>query len=287
MIRAHIILGVVLLMLFPIVPTLPRISYQDAHAATVLASQPPAPALPSPKQPPLVNPTSTGGFTTLSQLNLGSFQTQIHETKLYLLTGNAASPQPDVRLHVFDISDPTTPIPRASYGPGKLDGMDVVGSFAYLADSTQGFIIVDVSNPDNLVRRGTLPFQYSLTGLLRVCNGIAYVVEKGFFSTTSLGINDANVPERIALVDVSDVDHPQRIGVTPILGQELSDIACVGTTIYVGSIGIKIVDVSNPAQPSIVGNYNLTETISSSSVPSRSRSYEHIQKSYRRRCGSR
>jgi hypothetical protein len=137
--------------------------------------------------------------------------------------------------------------------------MDVVGSFAYLLDSTQGLIIVDVSNPDNLVQRGTLPFQDFLTGDLRVCNGIAYVVESGFLTTTSLRINDANVLERIALVDVSDVDHPQRLGVTPPRWQELYDIACVGTTIYVGSPGgITIVDVSNPAQPTIVDNYSPT-----------------------------
>ncbi len=146
-------------------------------------------------------------------------------------------------LNVYDISDPVHPShlggSRISSGWNGAD-IQVVGNHAYIAASTEGFLVYEVSNPSLPVR------------LARVPGGNVDAVEvTGNLACVAAG------SKGLRLIDVSDPANPQLLGDS--LGTGISAPANgatrVGNLVYVafGTAGLGILDVSDPRAPRLLG----------------------------------
>jgi hypothetical protein len=95
---------------------------------------------------------------------------------------------------VIDVRNPTNCV-RVGFVPGSYHDVDVVGTYAYVADDDAGLQVIDVSVPANPVRL------WSDTGGsawgVQVTDSYAYV---------------ADGPSGLRVIDVSDPTNPVRVG---------------------------------------------------------------------------
>lgn len=67
-----------------------------------------------------------------------------------VLRSQPADAVPRGALHVYDVSDPATPVPLASFPtPGGAQRVALRGSLAYVADGDAGLSVVDLSTPSD------------------------------------------------------------------------------------------------------------------------------------------
>ncbi len=161
--------------------------------------------------------------------------------------------------------------------------LEIFGDYAYLADITKGFKILDISDP-------TTPFEvgaYQTLGRAygeAVHENYAYVtdsrngltildisdpanlVEIGSISTqgfpweVSVYGNLAYLVERwdgLTIIDISDPSNPVEVGsiITP---DQALDVEIRGNYAYVAAYtsGLRIIDISDPSNPTEVGSYD-------------------------------
>jgi len=147
-------------------------------------------------------------------------------------------------LQVVDISDPAAPKRLGGYNTsGTAWAAHVAGGIAYVADGTAGLQVIDVSNPAAPTRLGG----YDTSGVasaVQVVGTIAYVAD-----------GDAGL-------QVIDVSNPA----FPIFQSRFATISYAGDVKVVGNIahvlsrsavqgGLEMVDVTDPANPALVGSF--------------------------------
>jgi hypothetical protein len=141
-------------------------------------------------------------------------------------------------LKVVDISDPTYPEIICSVDTTSAMDVKIFGNYAYVIDPE--IKIVDVSNPYNSFIIGIIDID-SVSGIA-VSGNFAYVTH----------------PDGLTIVDVSDPSDP--VTVSSLDSPDYaSDIAVSGQYAYISYYGdpsssLKVVDVSNPLNPQIVGD---------------------------------
>jgi VCBS repeat-containing protein len=148
--------------------------------------------------------------------------------------GNGAS------VEVVDISKPDAPVKVGSYQTsGTANGMDLIGSTAYLACDYDGLVMVDISNPSAPTRLGS----YNTSGNaydVTVRGKYAYVAD--YFAG-------------LQIIDVSNPALPILVGTCDTSGYA-NAVALSGNYAYVADYysGLSVIDVSNPAAPVVVGS---------------------------------
>ncbi len=147
-------------------------------------------------------------------------------------------------LVVVDVSDPANPVEVGSlYLDDCVFGIDVVGSYAYIANDDSGLVVVDISDPANPVKVGQcILSSYSYAGYVAVSGNTAYVA--------------ASVAQGgIAAIDISNPQNPVEVGHMDIEFPE--QVFPVGDTLYVACLtqGLKIIDFSDPTNPVELGSY--------------------------------
>src|SRR5207249_4115261 len=138
-------------------------------------------------------------------------------------------------LAVVDLRVPTAPsiLGRITVLGGGL-GVKVLGSLAYVSTGSAGLQIVDVSNPSVpriLATRDTPGVAWDVA----VANGYAYVADD-----TSVQVIDVRTPSNPVIVGS--------------LATPADVVAVAGSRLYALSYGrdFKIIDVTNPAAPSLL-----------------------------------
>lgn len=172
---------------------------------------------------------------------------QVNDTSVFLVDGAAG-------LQIIDVHNSTKPTLVGGHSTGgTVNDAQVVGSFAYIADHT-GLQILDVRDPTSRVRTGGYDF---IGGAVRVqvVGSLAYVIAQGELHT----------------IDVSDAANPVRVGGFAAAPDWLADdVQVVGTFAYVQALvygadlvwtEIKILDVSKPANPVLVGSYAIDRLV--------------------------
>lgn len=150
-------------------------------------------------------------------------------------------------LIVYDISDPVNPITQGSAVPfatrwwGQPYGFASNGTYMFVASETYGVGTLDISD----IKAPHMPYSYRgvnwWTNSVDASGNRAYVCE-----------NDWG---RMTVLDISNPAHPKYLGETP---QGVT--ACKKEIIYdnnyvyatVGNEGMKVINVSNPASPTVV-----------------------------------
>ena len=160
--------------------------------------------------------------------------------------------------YLFDVADPAHPRPVSNWGPqfgteqvseSTVRGVAVQGTYAYVAAGYQ-FAIVDVSdvtNPKKLSMIG-LPGHYAgQAQAIAVAGRYAYVAHS----------RPAGCPG-LMVVDVSDPTQPNPVGDSCLVGlgdAAAQSLALDGSRTYLafGSLGLRTVDVTQPANPTDIG----------------------------------
>jgi hypothetical protein len=154
-------------------------------------------------------------------------------------------------LHILDISNPTelqlVSVFEVLGGLAGVNGVAVAGTRAYIAAGGAGLEIIDVSNPASPQHMGVYDTPGSASHVA-VSGNYAYIAD-----WTS---------KQLLIIDVADPANPSLTGsyldgVSPF-GSSILDVTVVGNLAYIAASGsgLKILNVSNPAAPTLLGQYN-------------------------------
>ncbi len=155
---------------------------------------------------------------------------------------------------VFDISNDNfiviwSPVLLASYDtPGDARGIYVLGSYAYIADVSSGLHIFNISDPSRPTLNGSYDTPHAAYGIFVVGN-YAYVA-------------DAST---LQIINAIDKFNPTFAGSFSRIGGYANDAYVSGDYAYVAYHSydsnfdeeLRIINVSNPASPSLAGSYDL------------------------------
>jgi hypothetical protein len=191
----------------------------------------------------------------------------------------------DDGFHVTDITDPEFPVPGGTVNPSVWGSrQDVVkeGEYLYLCDWNRGLVVYDTSDPETITEVGS----YSTPGLL---NDLLIDDDKAYLSCYSeLQVVDISVPAypqflgyyktsgntwsifvvedrgylcdlySFQVLDISDPGNIQRIGAV-YMAQDGTPYRCVvnGELAYIAHSwgGLKVIDISDPVHPRVIGSY--------------------------------
>ena len=169
--------------------------------------------------------------------HVGSYQTEHSAHNIYIAGSIAFTIDIDSYLEVFDVSNPSD--------IRFLDGefvrarqVQVIGSTAYVAAFT-ALYVYDISDPSDLRRLGTYRPRAGDVQGVQVDGSYAYV------TNFSVGLEVVDVSDPTAMSSVSSVVLP-----TGARSARISD-----GTAYVAGGGFHAIDVSDPTQPLLVGEY--------------------------------
>jgi hypothetical protein len=175
------------------------------------------------------HPTVVAGLDTPGT----SIDVRVVGSLAYVADGNSG-------LQIIDIADPLHPQLRGTLDtPDIAQDLKVVGDTVYIADGNSGLIVVDASNPAQPALLGSL-------GGLGTAKGV-----------DADGNRAVVVSDRAAhVVNVENRAQPALLGSATGSGLEDSkDVAVRGDFAYIAaySSGWRVVDLSNPAAPTVVG----------------------------------
>ena len=163
-------------------------------------------------------------------------------------------------LRILDLADPAAPLQVGGYQTPTYAAVDVViaGHYAYLADE-EALRIIDLANPANPVEVGT--YRYWSEGLsmytaVVVRGTYAYVAEhKHPFTTSTLRVVD--ISNSASPQEVGFLRRDMALGTLATIGNYVYSVRgglqIVGSDAFLSSVGLSIIDVSNPEAPAYVG----------------------------------
>jgi hypothetical protein len=139
-------------------------------------------------------------------------------------------------VEIVDVSNRSNPSRVGVLPTGSADAMEVsvAGDFAYVGTHGAEVLVFDVTNPADPVRVNTIN-----TGN----NGSRHAVSGGF----------AYVAAGMEGLKTFDVRTPSNIRQVSTLGVPAGQIAASGTHVYLYADGLRVIDVTDPAQPRLVG----------------------------------
>jgi parallel beta-helix repeat protein len=194
-------------------------------------------------------------------------------------------------LRIVDVSDANAPAQIGFYGPfGYADAVAISGDYAYVAAAAYGLRVVDISNPahpreiaaydtqspaNGVVVIGNYAYVITIPGLLDAGLHIVDISEPMHPTRASFHRVEEGVPQDIVvaggiayvadewglqLISVSDPVSPTQLSFLGFAGGPGNctwGVAVSDTLAYVAKEweGLKIIDVSNPYSPSLVGGY--------------------------------
>jgi hypothetical protein len=163
-------------------------------------------------------------------------------------------------LQCVDISQPQNPALVASVDTLDISSFTFADDMAYVADG--GLKIIDVSDPQHPVILGSCNTP-EVAHHIAVKNDIAYTSGSWFFPLWGTGNCELD------LIDISDPQSPAIIDSCYIGNGEIP-AGCVavqgGTAFVANGANLKVIDVSNPQNTFIAGNYPTTGDIRSIAI---------------------
>ena len=172
---------------------------------------------------------------------------------------------------------------------GSPNDVVVSGDYAYVADSSAGLRVVDITDPTNPVEVGSFdpigstiglgvffsgPYVYLADGLgllvLDVSDPTA-PIEAGFYNSIGFAVKAqvsgqyvyvAGRDGGLNIADISEPGDPQHVSNYFKAGSvHVRDVYVSGTLAYVAmeGQGLRVVDVSDPANPEELGFYDTSE----------------------------
>ena len=160
-------------------------------------------------------------------------------------------------LQIFDITDPAAPVLVSTFNTGQLArSVAVSGSYAYVAEYNR-IQVINVSNPASPVVVGTAQVLWSTNVYqIKVVGSYAYVIGR-YGSTNNTTVSIYNISNPAAPTLVGSLHDSNRGPYEGNFGMDIS-----GEYAYVAhsslgnpSTNLQIIDISNPATPSLAGTF--------------------------------
>jgi hypothetical protein len=199
------------------------------------------------------------GSVQIPLYSLGLWVSGNYAYVLSFLDGSPNSASYAGTLDVVDVSNPASPMVVGSTNTGiagvHVSDIKVVGNYAYVAgqSTAQSYVLVfDVINPASPYLLSSLKAGHSPQGL---------DVEGNFWYQT---IYDNDATYGVPALDIYNISNPStfyQVGTAILSGScHAQDVTVEGTIAYVAcypSSSVAVVDVSNPASPTVDGYISL------------------------------
>ena len=183
---------------------------------------------------------------------------------------------------MLNISDPENPNEVGSCDtPGDVDGIEIIGDFAYTFEDNDGISIIDISNPEQLDAIGHHNTPGRAHGI-DVHDDYAYVADYDG-GLRIIDIGDPDSPEEVAdiytgnakgvkvvgdhvfvanherlfsIVDVTDLENLEIIGLYECQGSLNNDLFVTEEYAYIleSHNGLLIIDIRDPTEPAEAGS---------------------------------
>jgi hypothetical protein len=188
--------------------------------------------------------TSTGALATAASIGGGISVIAVDGAVAYIAEAGA--------LTILDIHDPDHPALRARLPLHEaIIGLQVAGGRAYALDQST-LSVVDVHAPARPFVLSTYPLYTFSAGNLQIVGSLLYISEQGYLPGSAYYFSG------IEIVDVSDPYHPVRRNLYGGV-RWFTTLQVIGTRAYlaVPSVGLRILDVSDPAGPVLLGGADI------------------------------
>ncbi|NOY09233.1 MAG: hypothetical protein GXP33_10385 [Spirochaetes bacterium] len=159
-------------------------------------------------------------------------------------------------MQAVSFSLPDSPVKIGNISTsGDAKGLAINGAFAYIADGNSGLQILDISSPDSPSTRGKLSLGVP-------ANDIEVVGNYAF-----LGCGETSSNGYLKVVNVADPDAPVLVG-SAVTTSTAGAMELRGHYLFITdrNTGFEIFDVSDPANPEIVGFYSHSSSILSNDI---------------------
>jgi hypothetical protein len=177
--------------------------------------------------------------------------TQLNNHTLFV-EGNRLYATMNTRVIIFDISSPLNPVELNRYAPYTTVAHDIlaVGDRLYVNYGLAGYVVADVSNPNDLRTLG----RYRHFDIFSHANAV------GTFGGRTIAFMGGEGPgEHLRVLDVTDPAHIVKIGEFKLRPNiSIHNMLLVGRKLYLTwyQEGVRVLDVSNPTQPTQVAYFN-------------------------------
>ncbi len=179
--------------------------------------------------------------------NVPSTNTNVHTV---FVDGNrlyAASPSKGLLL--FDVTTPTEPVELGRYASNPHD-MFATGDRLYISNGPYGFVVADASNPSDIRELGSYSYEPQY----------AHHNAVGTFGGRTIAFEGGEGPgEHLRVLDITYPAHIVKIGEFQLRTEiSIHNMVLVGKKLYIAwyQEGVRVLDVSNPTQPTQVAYYN-------------------------------
>jgi len=164
-------------------------------------------------------------------------------------------PPPTPAVYVIDISDPTYPQVATTMAYGNQpSGVAVSGNYAYVTDRTGSLRVYDISNlpnPPTPLGSVSLPAPTAPLMQLAVSGSFVYVPDSGA-GLQVIDVSDPNTPTIVGSVS-APADRPFLYVIVSGPYAYVSGWSEYGGMLHLTYSGLRIIDISNPTSPSVVG----------------------------------
>lgn len=187
------------------------------------------------------------------------------------------------RLIGYDVSDPEN-VHRTDYidfPTSRLKDVTVHGDYAYVSAGSDGMYMISISNPNNMVKLPSLNTQGTTQSIV-VKQNYAFIADgnNGFLvvdvsdhnnpsivshTNTSGYVQDLDVQGEYLYVNdylkgfkvfsIQNINSPFKISSVSFPNTVFDDVEVAGQFAYLGGNGVRVIDISDPRNPSEVGYY--------------------------------
>ncbi|MEK7573952.1 MAG: hypothetical protein AAB514_00255, partial [Patescibacteria group bacterium] len=196
---------------------------------------------------------------TLGSIDLGAGNSatdlDVKNKIVYLTSEASAVAKPD--FFIVNATDGQNPFIISSLDIGAgLKSVDIAGGYAFVAskDDDKELIVIDISN-------SSAPVEVASLNLTGSANALTI-----FYRNSYVYIGRADgAPQEFSIINVSNPLSPFLVSGLSGVGDEINDIYVLNNRAYLGtedaSRGMIIIDVANPASPSIMGSINVNDDV--------------------------
>jgi hypothetical protein len=167
----------------------------------------------------------------------------------YAYSGNTS-----IGLFIVDVADPFGPfVTSLRNTPGEVFEIDVIGSYAYVADGPSGFKVMDITDPSQAVDVAVEILGTRAAHSIALSGNRAYLLETDEpLYRPDLGPWPAPTnPGKLYIFDISDPTSVTGVGVQYDVSLKARSIAASGSYVFVvdETTGLEIIDVSREGAP--------------------------------------
>lgn len=155
-------------------------------------------------------------------------------------------------IQVYDMSEPLTPTlaHQEDPYPASVYDLEIAGEQAYMCGYGYGLAVADAAD---FAPRGS----YAPDGVAYYCTDVAVQGSTAYVVAPSASVF---ITDAVDVIDVSDPDHPSRVGHVPTAATDLRQIVADGDRLYAADYDTQILvfDVASPQNPTLVATHTLT-----------------------------